>query len=48
MEIMRKNAMIRTDRWARLRYSITSGLGENGVSVTGSKEHIALSRRVAE
>ena len=48
MEIMRKNAMVKTDRWTRFRYCLTSGLGENGVTVTGSKEHIALSRRVAE
>jgi len=48
MEIMRKNAMVKADRWTRLKYCLTSGLGENGAQVTGSKEHIALSRRAAQ
>ena len=48
MEIMRRNAMVKTERWARLRHGLTTGIGENNAMVTGSKEHIALSKRTAE
>ncbi len=34
-------------KWQRYRYSPVLPLGKNGMRVTGSKEHIALSRRAA-
>lgn len=33
--------------WTRLKYNLTTPLGENGKRVTGSEEHIALSRQAA-
>lgn len=41
---MRKNVM---EKWHRLKYQPVLPLGENGEMVTGSAEHIALSRRAA-
>ncbi len=35
------------DKWARIKYHTNLPLGENGERVTGSKEHIKLSREVA-
>ena len=35
------------EKWARYKYNLTTAIGENGKRVTGSKEHIALSRRAA-
>ena len=35
------------EKWHRLKYQPVLPLGENGEMVTGSAEHIALSRRAA-
>lgn len=35
------------DKWTRLKYTLTTPLGEDGRRITGSERHIALSRRAA-
>ena len=47
MGIMRNAVRVKPEKWARQKYSITTGIGENGKRLTGCKEHIALSRKVA-
>ncbi len=47
MNILRHGQKVQPERWARHKYSITTGIGENGQRITGSKEHIALSRKIA-
>lgn len=36
------------ERWARYKFNLTTTLGENEKRLTGCKEHIALSRTIAE
>ena len=33
--------------WTRLKYNLTTPLGKDGRRVTGSRDHIALSRKAA-
>ncbi len=47
MNILRENEKVKAEKWARYKYNITTGLGKNGERITGSKEHIALSREIA-
>lgn len=47
MNIMRKSNKIQAEKWARYKYNLTTNIGENGKRLTGCKEHIELSRRVA-
>lgn len=47
MNVMRQYRKVETEKWARYRYNLTTGLGENGARLTGCKEHIELSRRAA-
>lgn len=47
MNIVRNSEKVKTEKWARYKYNLTTGLGENGRRLTASKEHIELSRRVA-
>ncbi len=47
MNIMRKKDTVKAEKWARYRYNLTTNIGENGKRLTGCKEHIALSRKVA-
>lgn len=47
MNIIRANDKVESGKWARYNFNITTALGENGKRVTGSKEHIELSRKVA-
>ena len=47
MDFIRPFEKIKTEKWARYKYNLTSGIGEDGKRVTGCDEHIALSRRVA-
>ena len=48
MNIMRKSAKVEPEKWARYKYNLTTNIGENGKRLTGCKEHIELSRKVAE
>ena len=48
MQLMRPGAVIRRAPWYRFRYNLTTGIGENGVRVTGSPEHIALAYQIAQ
>ena len=47
MNILRNSEKVESERWARHKYSLTTPIGENGQRVTGCKEHIALSREIA-
>lgn len=47
MKLLRNCHTIGSTPWGRYKYNITTGIGENGQRVTGCKEHIDLSRRVA-
>lgn len=47
MNIVRNCAKVKAERWARYKYNLTTGLGENGERLTAGKKHIELSRRVA-
>lgn len=47
MNIMRKSNKIQAEKWARYKYNLTTNIGENGKRLTGCKEHIELSRKVA-
>ncbi len=47
MNIVRNCAKVNPERWARYKYNLTTGLGENGERLTASKKHIELSRKVA-
>ena len=47
MNLMRPSAQVKPLKWARYAYNLTTPLGENGKYLTGSAEHIALSRRAA-
>lgn len=47
MKLQRFDSRVMPEPWARYKYQITTGLGEDGKPVTGCKEHIELSHRVA-
>ena len=47
MNIRRTSEKVQADKWARYKYNLTTGIGEGGKRLTGCKEHIALSRKVA-
>lgn len=47
LDVTRQIAKVAEEKWARYIYNLTSGIGEHGACVTGSEEHIALSRKVA-
>ena len=47
MDVTRQIAKVQEERWARHRYNLTTGLGEDGRRITGSEEHMELSRRTA-
>lgn len=47
MNLMRSSYEVKPVKWARYRYNLTTGLGENGERLTNCAAHIALSRRAA-
>lgn len=47
MNITRKANKVNAEKWSRYKYNLTTGIGENGKRLTGCKEHIALSRKLA-
>lgn len=47
MNIVREKHKVKAEKWARYKYNLTTGLGENGTRLTGCPAHIALSRTVA-
>ena len=47
MNIIRKSCKVEQGRWARYICNLTTNIGENGERITGCKEHIDLSRKVA-
>lgn len=47
MNILRDSLKVVPEKWARYTYNLTTNIGENGKRLTGCKEHIALSRKVA-
>ncbi len=47
MKLVRENQKVNAERWARYKYNLTTNIGENGERLTGSKEHIELSREIA-
>ena len=48
MNILRPDAKVHSEKWARYRYNLTTNLGEKGSRLTGCDAHIALSRKVAQ
>lgn len=47
MNITRQSNKVNVEKWARYKYNLTTGIGENGKRLTGCKEHIDLSRKIA-
>lgn len=47
MNLMRPSAQVKPRKWTRYAYNLTTPLGEDGKYITGSAEHIALSRKIA-
>ena len=47
MHLTRKSRTAKPKKWARHIYSITTPIGKNSTRVTGSKEHLDLSRKAA-
>ncbi len=47
MDFIRNHERIRTEKWIRYQYNLTTGIGENGKRLTGCDEHIELSRKAA-
>ena len=47
MDFIRPFEKIRTEKWSRYKYNLTNGIGENGERVTGSRQHVELSHKVA-
>lgn len=48
MNITKSSTIVRPGRFSRYRYNILSALGKDGSRLTGSEEHIALSRRASQ
>ncbi len=48
MNITRERVKVKPERWARYKHNIISALGPNGKRMTGSDEHLALSKKVAD
>ncbi|MBE6671112.1 MAG: beta-glucosidase [Ruminococcaceae bacterium] len=44
---MRENNKVKAEKWARYKYNLTTNIGDNNTRLTGCKEHIELSRKVA-
>ena len=47
MNIMREQDKIRSQKWARYQFNLTTNIGKDGSRITGCQEHIDLSRKVA-
>lgn len=47
MNIMRDSNKVKSEKWARYKYNLTTNIGEDGKRLTGCKAHIELSRKVA-
>lgn len=47
MNLIAKKHKVELEKWMRYKHSLISNLGENGKRLTGCKEHIELSRKVA-
>ncbi len=47
MDVTRQIAKVEEEKWARHRYNLTTGIGENGFRVTGSEQHLMLSRAIS-
>ena len=47
MNVTRKAQKLRQGKWSRYKYHLTTNIGENGMRLSGSAAHIALSRKVA-
>ena len=47
MNVTRRVQKLRQGKWSRYRYNLTTNIGENGMRLSGSDAHIALSRKVA-
>ena len=47
MNIMRKTDIVKPQKWARYKYNLTTNMGENDTRITGCREHILLSKKVA-
>ena len=47
MNIMRNRYKVNEEKWTRYKYSLTTNIGENNKRLTGCKEHVELSRKVA-
>lgn len=48
MSIVRKCVQVKPEKWARYRYNLSTNIGPDGERLSGCKEHIALSRKVAQ
>ncbi len=47
MDLTRKDFIVKEERWARYKYNLSTPMGKSGKRLTGSKEHIKLSREAA-
>ncbi len=47
MNIIPDKNKVKPEKWARYKYNLTTNIGENGTRLTGCKEHIALSHKIA-
>ena len=47
MKLMRPSTEVKPRKWARYEHNLTTPIGADGKYVTGSAEHIALSRKAA-
>ena len=47
MNIMRENNKVKAEKWVRYKYNLTTNIGHNNARLTGCKEHVELSRKVA-
>ena len=47
MNMIRPGEQVRSDKWSRYRYGLTTPLGADGRQLCGCAEHIALSRKIA-
>ncbi len=47
MNIMRETSKVNPEKWARYKYNRTDNIGENKARITGCKEHILLSKKIA-
>jgi len=47
MNIIRESQKVKTKKWNRYRYHLTTPLGKDGKQLTGCPAHISLSRKIA-